>query len=244
MRLSISQAAQRSGVSVRTLRYYDEIGLLKPSEVTPAGYRYYDGPALETLQQIVFYRELGLPLEQISTILRAPDHNRTEALRRHLQLLLMKRRRLDDMLRLLDETIGGTAMYNEMPRPTQNEVDDLKAQYAREAADRWGNTEAFLESREKHAGYTPEQEKQIHREMEDIFRSFGRCTDPAALEAQELVRRWQAHITRYHYHCSNAILRCLGDMYLSDPRMTENLDRYGPDTAQLIHDAILIFCGP
>lgn len=172
MRLSISQAAQRSGVSVRTLRYYDEIGLLKPSEVTPAGYRYYDGPALETLQQIVFYRELGLPLEQISTILRAPDHNRTEALRRHRQLLLMKRRRLDDMLRLLDETIGGTAMYNEMPRPTQNEVDDLKAQYAREAADRWGNTEAFLESREKHAGYTPEQEKQIHREMEDIFRSF------------------------------------------------------------------------
>ena len=171
MRLSISQAAQRSGVSVRTLRYYDEIGLLKPSEVTPAGYRYYDGPALETLQQIVFYRELGLPLEQISTILRAPDHNRTEALRRHRQLLLMKRRRLDDMLRLLDETIGGTAMYNEMPRPTQNEVDDL-------------------------------------------------------------------------YHCSNAILRCLGDMYLSDPRMTENLDRYGPDTAQLIHDAILIFCGP
>lgn len=99
-------------------------------------------------------------------------------------------------------------MYNEMPRPTQNEVDDLKAQYAREAADRWGNTEAFLESREKHAGYTPEQEKQIHREMEDIFRSFGRCTDPAAPEAQELVRRWQAHITRYHYHCSNAILRC------------------------------------
>ena len=244
MRLSISQAAQRSGVSVRTLRYYDEIGLLKPSEVTPAGYRYYDGPALETLQQIVFYRELGLPLEQISTILRAPDHNRTEALRRHRQLLLMKRRRLDDMLRLLDETIGGTAMYNEMPRPTQNEVDDLKAQYAREAADRWGNTEAFLESREKHAGYTPEQEKQIHREMEDIFRSFGRCTDPAAPEAQELVRRWQAHITRYHYHCSNAILRCLGDMYLSDPRMTENLDRYGPDTAQLIHDDILIFCGP
>ena len=80
--------------------------------------------------------------------------------------------------------------------------------------------------------------------MEDIFRSLGRCTDPAAPEAQELVRRWQAHITRYHYHCSNAILRCLGNMYLSDPRMTENLDRYGPDTAQLIHDAILIFCGP
>ena len=143
MEYTVNGLARLAGVSVRTLHWYDEIGLLKPSEVTPAGYRYYDGPALETLQQIVFYRELGLPLEQISTILRAPDHNRTEALHRHRQLLLMKRQRLDDMLRLLDETIGGTAMYNEMPRPTQNEVDDLKAQYAREAADRWGNTEAF-----------------------------------------------------------------------------------------------------
>lgn len=83
MRLSISQAAQRSGVSVRTLRYYDEIGLLKPSEVTPAGYRYYDGPALETLQQIVFYRELGLPRNRLAPFCAAPDHNRTEALRRH-----------------------------------------------------------------------------------------------------------------------------------------------------------------
>ena len=242
MRLSISQAARQSGVSARTLRYYDEIGLLKPSEVTPAGYRFYDGHALEILQQIVFYRELGLSLERIGTILRAPDHDRAETLAKHRQLLLMKRRRLDDMLRLLDETIGGNTMYQETPRPTRQEVDALKAQYAKEAADRWGSTEAFLESREKHLSYTPEQEEQIRREMEEIFRAFGRCLDPAAPEAQELVRRWQAHITRYHYHCSNAILRCLGDMYLSDPRMTKELDQYGPGTAQLIHDAIQIFC--
>ena len=126
MRLSISQAARQSGVSARTLRYYDEIGLLKPSEVTPAGYRFYDGHALEILQQIVFYRELGLSLERIGTILREPDHDRAETLAKHRQLLLMKRRRLDDMLRLLDETIGGNTMYQETPRPTRQEVDALK----------------------------------------------------------------------------------------------------------------------
>lgn len=242
MRLSISEAARRTGVSVRTLHYYDEIGLLKPSEVSPAGYRFYDGPAMETLQQILFYRELGVGLEQIGHILRAPDNDRTEALRKHRQLLLLKRRRLDDMLRLLDETIGGNTMYHKTPRPTQAELDAVKAQYAREAADRWGNTEAFFESREKHKNYTPELEAQIHEEMEEIFRAFGRCGDPASAEAQALVRQWQEHITQYHYNCSNGILNCLADRYVNDPRFKENLDRYGPGTAQLMHDAIKIYC--
>ncbi|MDE6840894.1 MAG: MerR family transcriptional regulator, partial [Oscillospiraceae bacterium] len=91
MRYSVSQAARLAGVSVRTLRWYDEIGLLKPSEVTPAGYRLYGDEAMAALQQILFYRELGVPLEQIGRILSAPDHHRTEALKKHRTLLLMKR---------------------------------------------------------------------------------------------------------------------------------------------------------
>ncbi len=237
MRCSISQAARRAGVSVRTLRYYDEIGLLKPSEVSPSGYRYYDGPAMEALQQIVFYRELGVGLEQIRTILSSPE-DRTQALQKHRRLLLLKRQRLDDMLRLVDETIGGKPMYQERPRPTKEELDAFRAEYAREAAERWGNTEAFMESREKHAGYTERQEEEIHEEMEEIFRAFGGCKDPAAPEAQALVRRWQEHITRYHYNCTDGILSCLGEMYVNDPRMKANLDQYGPGTAQLMHDAI------
>lgn len=242
MRCSISEAARRTGVSVRTLRYYDEIGLLKPSEVSPAGYRYYDAQAMETLQQILFYRELGVDLAQIGRILRAPDNDRTEALRKHRQLLLLKRRQLDDMLRLVDETIGGNPMYNERPRPTQGELDAVREEYAREAAERWGNTEAFFESQEKHRGYTPEKEEQIKAEMDEIFRAFGQCGDPAGAEAQELVRRWQAHITQYHYNCTDPILSCLGDMYVSDPRFREDLDQYGPGAAQRIHDAIKIYC--
>lgn len=242
MRYSVSQAARLAGVSVRTLRYYDEIGLLRPSEVTPAGYRSYDDEAMAVLQQIVFYRELDLPLEQIGRILSAPDNDRTEALRKHRTLLLMKRQRLDDMLRLVDETIGGIAMYDERPKPTQADWEAVKEQYAQEAADRWGNTEAFLESREKHAGYSPEQEAAIGAEMEEIFSAFGTCGDPAGPEGQTLVRRWQDHITKYHYHCTNGILACLGQMYANDPRFKEGLEKYGPGTAQRMSDAIAAYC--
>ena len=242
MRYSISQAARLAGVSVRTLRYYDEIGLLKPSEVTMAGYRYYDSAAMASLQQILFYRELDVPLEQIGRILNAPGNDRTEALQKHRTLLLMKRQRLDDMLRLVDETIGGITMYDERPKPTQADWDAVKNQYAQEAAARWGNTEAFLESREKHAKYTPEQEAQINAEMEEIFQAFGACADPKGEEAQALVKRWQAHITKYHYNCTDGILACLGESYVNDPRFRENLDKYGPGTAQKMSAAIAAYC--
>lgn len=242
MRLSVSEAAKRAGVSVRTLHYYDEIGLLKPSETTPAGYRYYDGAAMASLQQILFYRELDVPLEQIGRILNAPEHDRTEALQKHRTLLLMKRRRLDDMLRLVDETIGGIAMYDERPKPTQADWEAVKEQYAREVAERWGNTEAFLESREKHAKYTPEQEARISAEIEEIFRAFGACGDPEGDEARALVKRWQAHITKYHYNCTDGILAGLGQMYVNDPRFKKNLDKYGPGAAQKISDAIAAYC--
>lgn len=242
MRLSVSEAAKRAGVSVRTLRYYDEIGLLKPSETTRAGYRFYDDAAMASLQQILFYRELGVPLEQIGRILDAPDNDRTEALQKHRTLLVMKRRRLDDMLRLVDETIGGIAMYDQRPKPTQADWEAVKAQYAQEAAERWGNTEAFLESREKHKDYTPEQEAQINAEMEGIFAAFGACTDPEGAEGQALVKRWQEHITKYHYNCTDGILACLGEMYVNDPRFMENLEKYGPGTAQKMSDAISAYC--
>ena len=133
-------------------------------------------------------------------------------------------------------------MYDERPKPTQADWEAVKEQYARETAERWGNTEAFLESREKHAKYTPEQEAQISAEMEEIFTAFGQCADPEGEEAQALVKRWQAHITKYHYNCTDGILACLGQSYVNDPRFKENLDKYGPGTAQTMSDAIAKYC--
>ena len=241
MEYGIRELSELAGVSARTLRYYDEIGLLKPLYTSESGYRYYGQEELVLLQQILFYRELGVPLEQIGRILSAPDHDRTEALKKHRSLLLMKRQRLDDMLRLVDETIGGNPMYDERPKPTQADWEAVRDQYAQEAAERWGNTEAFLESREKHKDYTPEKEAQIQAEMEEIFAAFGRCAGPEGEEAQALVKRWQEHITKYHYRCTAGILACLGQMYVNAPRFRENLDQYGPGTAQKMSDAIAKF---
>lgn len=242
MRYSISEAAKLVGVSVRTLRYYDAIGLLKPSEVTPAGYRFYNDSAMAALQQILFYRELDVPLETIGRILSAPHNDRIETLKKHRALLCMRRARLDDMLRLVDETIGGMDMTQERPRPTAADWDAVKQQYAAEAAERWGGTEAFAESLQKHKEDTPARQAQMQAEMEEIFRVFSACRDAAGAEGQALAKRWQAHITQYHYHCSNEILAGLGQMYVDDPRFRENLDAYGAGTAQKMHDAIAAYC--
>ena len=133
-------------------------------------------------------------------------------------------------------------MYDERPKPTQADWEAVRDQYAAEAAERWGNTEAFLESREKHKDYGPEQEARIQAEMEEIFHAFGACADPAGPDAQALVERWQAHITQHHYHCTDGILACLGEMYVNDPRFQENLDKYGPGTAQKMSAAIKAYC--
>ena len=103
MRLSISQAAKIGGVSVRTLRYYDEIGLIHPAEVSPAGYRYYDEEALRVLAQVRFYRELELPLKEILSLFRHPDYDASQTLRDHRALLLLRRQRIDEQLRALEQ---------------------------------------------------------------------------------------------------------------------------------------------
>ena len=133
-------------------------------------------------------------------------------------------------------------MYDERPKPTQADWEKVRDQYAAEAAERWGNTEAFLKSREKHKDYTPEKEAQIQAEMEEIFTAFGQCNHPAGEAARALVRRWQEHITKYHYHCTDGILACLGEMYANDPRFRENLDKYGPGTAEKMSAAIAAYC--
>lgn len=247
MRLSVGEAARLFDVSVRTLRYYDEIGLLKPSEVSPSGYRYYDSDAIETLQQIMFYRELQMPLDEIAAILNDPGHNRRQALERHMELLLLRRKRLDSLVTLVDKTLNGddTEMDIENSKNAHKELEHTRGKYAAEAKERWGSTEAYKESEKKHAGYTPEDELQIAAEAEEIFKAFAASIGaaPESAAVQELVLRWQNHITKSHYACTKEILSCLGEMYVEDTRFTENIDRYGEGTAKLMSEAIKFYCG-
>ncbi len=236
MRLSIGEAADRLGVSARTLRWYDEIGLVKPTIVGENGYRYYDDPALALLQQVLFYRELGLPLKEIGALLQAPDAARRKALESHRQLLMLKRAQLDDLLRLVDDTLGGTTMTK--PNVTQADIDAARQQYYDEAKARWGHTDAWQESEKHPLTLTAQQQ------AEDIFARFAalRERDPADAAVQALVQEWQAHISANHYPCTKEILAGLGQLYVGDARFTENLDRHGEGTAKLMAEAIEIYC--
>ena len=151
-RWSIGEAADCAGVSVRTLRHYDAIGLLAPSEVTQAGYRFYDEAAMAKLEQILYFRELGFPLEQIRGIMDHPEYDARYAMRRQKALLEMERARIDAMIARLDEALLGQGT----PRPEvfdMKEIEQMKVQYAQEIRERWGETSAYAESRARTDAY-------------------------------------------------------------------------------------------
>ena len=233
MRFSIGQAARMLDVSVRTLRHYDEIGLVKPAEVGENGYRYYDREAMALLQQVLFYRELGLPLKEIGPLLQAPETERRRALEAHRHLLELKKQQLEGLLQLVDDTLGGKTMQK--PKITQADIDAAKEQYAAEAKERWGHTDAWKQSQ----GKTPNAAK-----MDEIFQGFAALlgTDPADGAVQVQVKTWQQFITDNLYPCTDEILAGLGQMYVCDERFTANLDKYGEGTAKLMSDAIKIYC--
>ena len=143
---SISQVAKLTGVSIRTLQYYDEIGLLKPSELTAAGYRMYDDNALQTLQQILFFKELGFPLKEIKEILEKPDFDRLAAFKKQKELFLLKRDRLDRLIQLLDRLEKGEQCmsFKEFDLSDYiNALEDFKSNQAETVIQHWGSIENF-----------------------------------------------------------------------------------------------------
>lgn len=243
MELKINEVAKLSGVTIRTLHYYDEIGLLKPSKTTKAGYRLYDNVALETLQQILFFRELEFSLSDIKEIMTNPSYDKSESLRKHKELLLKKRTRLDRLIRLLENTLEGenTMSFKEFDK---TELKKLKKEYAMEAKERWGHTDAYAESTEKTANYDDRQWKILNDEGTSILKEFSQCREllPDSMKAQTLVKKWQAYITKNFYSCSKEILSGLGLMYIADERFTENIDKNGKGTAEFMANAIAIYC--
>lgn len=243
MRLSVGETARILGVSVRTLRYYDEIGLLKPAEVSDAGYRYYDNDNLALLQQILFYRELEFSLKEIQYMLSQPDHNQKQALSKHRKLLVMKRKHIVGLIRLVDETLGGDdAMHQD--QQIYSEYEEAKKHYASEATARWGHTDAFRANSEKETARTRDESAKLMDETDKIFSSFAglRNKSPSDPDVQQLVRHWQVHISAYHYNCTDEILLGLGEMYIADDRFKKNIDRYGSGTAVFISEAIRLYC--
>lgn len=241
--MKVSEVAKLTGVTVRTLHYYDEIGLLKPSKVTEAGYRLYSNADLEILQQILFFRELDFSLSDIREIMLNPTYSRETALQNHRELLLQKRKHIDGLISLVDKTLKGDNDMSFKQFDT-TEIKNARKEYAAEAKQRWGQSDAYTEYEEKVSAYDDPQWKLLNGEGSYILREFGenRHLDPASKEAQALVKKWQEFITANFYNCTKAILSCLGEMYIGDDRFTQNIDRYGQGTALFMATAIEIFC--
>lgn len=242
MKYSIGKTAKMLGVSVRTLRYYDDIDLVKPAEVSESGYRFYSQNEISTLQQIMFYRELEFSLDEIKKILFSSDYNSMQALKKHRELLKLRKQHIESLIKLADETIGEKIMSK--PEITAEEIENTKKQYANEVKQKWGSTKAYEESRQKYESQTDDERIQSAEEQNRIFKAFASHIgdDPSSADIQILVKRWQDYISKYHYECSNQILSCLGQMYITDERFKQNIDRYGEGTAQLMSDAISIYC--
>lgn len=241
--MRISEVAKLTGITVRALHYYDEVGLLKPSEITEAGYRLYSREDLEILQQILFFRELDFPLSQIKEIMNNPNYDKEEALKKQKELLIQQRQRIEGLIKLIEKRIEGdnNMSFKEFD---MNEIEENKKKYAKEVKERWGTSKAYEESEKKTSSYNKEKWGDINQETSEIFKGFAelRNSDPGSEEVQELVRRWQKYITDNFYTCTNEILSGLGLMYVEDERFKENLDKNGEGTAKLMAEAIKIYC--
>ena len=238
---TVNQVSLLTGVSVRTLHHYDNIGLLKPTKITEAGYRLYDEEALRKLQTILFFRELEFPLKKIKEFLDDPALDSQKVLADQIRLLELRAEQLEKLIshaRQIQKTGVIPMDFSAFDHTSQD-------QYAAEASRRWGRTEAYKEFKEKTAGQTREQRNTAGDGLMAIFARMGaiRNTDPGAPEAQKLVRELQAFITEHYYNCTKTILKGLGQLYIAGDEMTANIDSAGGEgTAKFAHRAIEIYC--
>jgi len=238
---TVNEVSKQFGVSARTLRYYDSIGLLKPTAVSEAGYRFYDDSALAKLQTILLFRELSFPLEEIQTIISNPAIDRKQILKTQLASLEAKQAYLTELIdyvRTICESEGNIMGNNVFDTQKMNA-------YAKEAKQKWGNTAAYQEYEAKHGQDSSVKQKKDAADLMEIFAEFGqmRTESPESEIVQAQVKHLQDFITAHYYTCTDEILAGLGQMYASGGEMTENIDRYsGAGTAAFAAKAIESYC--
>ncbi len=239
--MTVHEVARLTGITARTLHYYDEIGLLKPTEVTEAGYRMYDDAALGRLQNILLFRELQFPLKEIKAILDSPGFDPSEAIAQQIRLLELQYKRLGELIAFTREIQkkGVTTMNFDVFDKSEIE------KYEEEVKARWGNTKAYQEYRQKDIARKEGSYDKLANELMTMFSQLGEIKHlaPDAEEAQKKISALQKFITDNYYVCTNEILRGLGDMYVCDERFRNNIDKAGGDgTADFVKQAIAVYC--
>ncbi len=239
--MTVNEVSKLTGVSVRTLQYYDAIGLLKPSGYTESGYRLYDDMALERLQQILLFKELEFPLKEIKGIIDAPDFDRNKALQQQIELLTMRKEHLENLI----DFARGLKLLG--VRKVDFKAFDTKKidEYAKRAKEQWGKTPEYKEYEKKTQNMSSEEELAMVDEFMQIFAEFGKMMslEPSDEKVQEQVKKLQEYITEHFYTCTKEILNGLGKMYFVGGEFTENIDKAGGrGTAEFTAKAIEAYC--
>lgn len=243
MSYSVGQVADLAGVTVRTLHHYDEVGLLSPTGRSAAGYRVYEESDLGRLQQILFYRELGFVLKEISTIVDDPRTDADGHLRRQRELLTGKIERLRTMVEAIDYELEARSMDIRLTPEERFEVfgDFSPEDHAGEAEERWGGTESYRESQRRVSAYTKEDWQRVGSEeaavRSNLAALFTAGSAPDSDEAMAAVEAHRQHIARWFYECSYETHRGLSDMYVADERFRAHYDTATPGLAQFIRNA-------
>jgi DNA-binding transcriptional MerR regulator len=247
MEYTVQKLAEMAGISTRTLRYYDEINILKPARINPSGYRIYGQAEVDRLQQILFYRELGMKLAKIKEIVCAPDFDRAHALREYYSELLKQRARLDQLITNVEKTIALIEGRITMDDQEKFEgfkkrlIENNEAKYGKEIRAKYGN-EAVDNSNQKLMNMSPEQFKKVEKLENELLQALNeafKTGDPAgelAQKAADLHRQWLAcYWDRYTKEAHAGVVQ----MYVNDERFTAYYDKEQPGTAAFLKDAVM-----
>ncbi|MFB8439853.1 MerR family transcriptional regulator [Streptomyces niveus] len=244
MSYSVGQVAVFAGITVRTLHHYDEIALLSPSGRNHAGHRRYDDADLDRLQRILFYRELGFPLDEVAALLDDPDADPQEHLRRQHELLSARIAELQKMAEAVEHAMEAKKMGINLSPEEKFEVFGGKdpERYGEEAEQRWGGTPGYEETQRRVARYTKDDWKRMQDEVADWGARYDALMEagepPTGERAVAMAEEHRRHITKWFYDCTPEIHRGLGDLYVSDERFREFYDSMRPGLAEHVRAAI------
>lgn len=242
MTYTVHQLSKLAGVSIRTLHYYDDIGLLRPSFVRSNGYRVYEEKEVVKLQQILLFRELEFPLEQIKEMISAKKFDMKAALRDQRKMLEMKKDRVNRLLEVVDRQLkGGEYMTNKHAFGVF--ADTQMEEYKEEARKRWGNTEAYKQSAERTKHWTKEDYRRIAEEGTKFTEALAKLMDRGIADekVQQMIAKHYEGI-KVFYDCPIEMYRNLGAMYVDDPRFSAYYDKFRAGMAAFMKDTIAYYC--
>lgn len=237
---TVSAVARMSGVTVRTLYHYHELGLVTPSRRTPSGYRIYERADLERLQEVLVLRELDIPLSVIAGVVDGDKSGRATVLKEQRVALLKRRDRLDRIIATVDASLAA---------PKGNTMTDTQlfdgfdpSEYQEEAKERWAGSDPYQEAQCRTESYTPEDWKAIRSESEAIEASLAELLIAGVSADDEraigLAEAHRVHIDKWYYPCSTEMHAGLADGYVSDPRFTKHYEKRQTGLAEYVRDAI------